>query len=469
MKPYKILLVILAFLITGSAYYLRDDNYAAIPFPGESMDEYSFGWVGLSLIQTGVPMGTSGIPGYENYDFRYINVDQVFKETAGGDPFVINAPWFDHPPVLGLVTGGYAYLKGARVFEDVLISFIRKPMVVIGAISVLLLFIYLFNVFGIKEALVGSLIYTVSPLAIIGSRTVQAENLLIPLFLGSLIAIYFYIEKQKAWLLWVAAIIAGFSVLVKLSGIAIILSCLFLLFYFSRGFKKSLPSLITLGVISTSFFLFFISYGMAYDSKLFIDILGSNQSRFYGIGAKAFYDLLTTTKITNLHYLTDGWFLGGWVAAISLFTIVSDKKKEFYILIPLVCYLVVFILFGSEAHGWYRYPFLPFLFAAVAYLCVKAFTNTRFLIPVFLTLLIPIGVNISKIISIEDFQTYSGSWKWTLAGLLILFLAINSRPTNSKIIKLILPVFVTSLIVISLTLSVEYFWLITPEYWRSSH
>lgn len=160
------------------------------------MDEYSFSWVGLSLIQLGKPIGISGIPGYLVNDYRYINVDQVFQTTAKGNVFSINTPWFDHPPLLGLVSGGYAHLKGAQVFEDAQITLIRKPMLAIGVLSVLLLFIFLKVIFGYLEALIGSVIYATSPPAIISSRMVQAENLLIPFFLISLLLIFYYLRKK---------------------------------------------------------------------------------------------------------------------------------------------------------------------------------------------------------------------------------------------------------------------------------
>lgn len=471
MKITTIFAGIALLLIMGLGYYLRNDNYAAIPYPGESLDEYSFSWVGLSLIETGVPIGTSGIPGYKDYDFRYISVDQIYKETAKGEPIPINTPWFDHPPALGLVTGGYAYMKGARVFEETLISFIRKPMIVLGAVSVLLLFLFLLKVFSYKEAIIGSLIYAVSPLAIIGSRTVQAENLLIPVFLASLITTYFYIEYKKPWLFWVAAIMAGTALLVKLSGISVVLSNLFILLYFSKdSFKKTLPSLLTFGIASMSFLIFFLVYGAAYDFNQFIAIFASNGDRFYGIGSKAFYDLLTTTKITNLHYLTDGWFLAGWVAAAMLFIIPSEgKRKEMFIIIPLVCYLIVFVLFGSEAYGWYRYPFMPFIFAAIARVLVLALKNPVYSIPSFLILLVPTGVNISKIISIESFQNYAGIWKWSFVGLLILLLIVNLERIPSRATKTMLHFVILGMLVFSVYLSMEYFWIITPEYWRSSN
>lgn len=469
MKLIKVFAVIFLVLILAGSYYLRNDNYAKIPFPGESMDEYSFTWVGLSLIHLGVPIGNSGIPGYKNYDHRYINVDQVFRGTAKGNPFPINSPWFDHPPLLGLITGGFAYTQGARVFEDAQITFIRKPMIVLGMLSVGLLFLYLKKVFGLKEAIAASAIYSTSPLAIIGSRMVQAENLLIPLFLASLIATYFYLEKQKTWVLWLSAIIAGTALLVKFSAVSIILSNILLIFYFfPGGVKKAIPSVVTFSVVSLSFLLFFISYGYAYDFNQFLAILSSNSNRFYGIGANAFYDVLNVTKITNIRYLTDGWVLAGWIAAISLFFILSgEKKKEMFVLIPLVCYLIIFLLFGSEPYGWYRYPFLPFLFGAIGRILVLTLKNPGFILAAFLILFIPIGVNISKIMDIENFQYYSDIWRWSLVSLLILILLFYLKP-GSKAVKILLPVVLISLFMFSIYLNLEYFWKITPEFWRSA-
>lgn len=469
MKLIKIVSYLILVIILVAAFYLRSTGSSTIPYPGESMDEYSFAWVGLSLIQVGTPVATSGITGYKNTDFRYINVDQVFRGSAKGNPFPINYPWFDHPPLLGLVTGGYAYLNGARVFEDTLITFIRKPMITLGTLSILLLFVFAKKIFGIKEAFAASIIYASSPLAIISSRMVQAENLLIPLFLASLIATYFFLEKNKTWLLYLAGIIAGISLLVKLSGLAIVLSNLFLiLYFFPGGIKKAIPSVITFSVVSLSFLIFFISYGAAYDINQFFGILISNSSRTYSVGPHAFFDLLTTTRITSLKYFTDGFILSGWLAAILLFIIPSEqKKKEMFLLIPLVSYLVIFILFGSEPYGWYRFPFLPFLFAAIARILVLTFKNPYLVLPSFLILLLPIGVNLSKIIGGENFQNYSGIWRWGLTGLIIFLLSIYLKP-DSKFVKIIVPVVLVGLFILAIYLNLGYFWKITPQYWQSA-
>ncbi|MBI2593761.1 glycosyltransferase family 39 protein [Candidatus Daviesbacteria bacterium] len=469
MKITRFFPIVFLITIVLVSFYLRSINLSKIPYPGESMDEYSFAWVGLSLIRTGIPIGISGITGYKNTDFRYINVDQVFRGSAKGNPFAINSPWFDHPPLLGLVAGGFAYLMGGRVFEDTQVNFIRKPMFFFGVISVCLLFYYTKKVFGIKEAIIASAIYATSPLAIISSRMVQAENLLIPLFLASLTATYLYLQKQQGALLYAAGILAGISLLVKLSGLAIVLSCTFLILYFyPGGIKKAVPSVLIFAVVSLAFLIFFISYGAAFDFGQFLSIFTSNSNRIYSIGPLAFFDLMTATKITASRYLTDGFVLAGWFSSFLLFVLPSEKKKhEMYILIPLVCYLVIFLLFGSEPYGWYRFPFIPFLFAAIARILMLSLRNPDLFLPAFLILLIPAGVSLSKIISIEKFQELAGIWRWGLAGLLFIYLFSYAKP-KSKMVKILIPVTLICLFVLSIYLNLEYFRKITPQYWQNA-
>ena len=59
MKLFKrIALPVLAvILIMALGYKLRLSGFNSIPFPGESLDEYSNAWVGLSMIRLGVPVG----------------------------------------------------------------------------------------------------------------------------------------------------------------------------------------------------------------------------------------------------------------------------------------------------------------------------------------------------------------------------------------------------------------------------
>jgi hypothetical protein len=128
---------------------------------------------------------------------------------------------------------------------------------------------------------------------------------------------------------------------------------------------------------------------------------------------------------------------------------------------------MIFLLFGSEPYGWYRYPFIPFLFAAIARVLLLALKNPTLSIPAFLILLLPVGVNVFKILGVDDFQKYSGIWRWGLVGLIMMFLSFYLKP-NSKAVKILLPVIVIGLFIAAIYLNLEYFWKITPEFWRSA-
>ena len=73
-KLFQIIALILVVLLS---LRLRLDKYSQIPIPGQSVDEYSYSWVGLSLLTTGMPIGNSGISGYEN---------QINKFSMDGSP-----------------------------------------------------------------------------------------------------------------------------------------------------------------------------------------------------------------------------------------------------------------------------------------------------------------------------------------------------------------------------------------------
>src|SRR3989344_6600450 len=112
----KLIKVLLLIGVMVLAFKLRAENYAKVPLAGESLDEYSNVWVGWSLLKWGMPVGGLGVGGYQNREYHYINVDRIYQTGMYPNPVEINYPWFDHPPLLGLVTGSYAYVKGARVF-----------------------------------------------------------------------------------------------------------------------------------------------------------------------------------------------------------------------------------------------------------------------------------------------------------------------------------------------------------------
>ena len=227
-----------AFLIVVLGFYLRYKNHTLVPLPGESTDEYSNSWVGLSLIQIGLPVGRSGLLGYGGSDPRYINVDRIYSSTAGGGPLGINRPWLDHPPLLPLITGGYAYLSGARVFEDATARIIRKPMLFIGTATIVLVGVLAYQLVGAAAALLAMALLATSPLVTVTSRMIQGENGVIVAFLASLIFLNWYFTKKKNIFLWLASLAAGGGLLFKGGGIAGAI-CGAGIFFFSKKKKKT--------------------------------------------------------------------------------------------------------------------------------------------------------------------------------------------------------------------------------------
>lgn len=476
-KIKKTILVLALAIISFLGYRLRIANYSQIPLPGESQDEYSFSWVGLSLIRVGCPIGISGIEGYPNYDYRYINVDRIFQNTAAGNPQVINSPWFDHPPVLGLITGGFAYLKGARVFEDTGTFLIRKPMIIIGSLAIILVFLVTLRLYGsLLTALIAALIYSTSPIIVVSSRMVQAENaIVIPLML-SLWSILSYRKTGKELWLWLAAISSGIATLFKLSAFFIFIANTLYLLITSKEKRQYIHEIVITITVALSFLSLFFFYGATYDFKTFTNILKSNSQRFYGIGPNAIFTLITTSKITNLKYLTDGWLLAGWISYMLLFLkhYIARRKLQGHDLLlmsHITSFLATYILFGSEHYGWYRIPSYPLLTISLARIIYLSIQKTEYFLIGLLLLLLPIGVSISKIISIEEFQKYAPLWRWSwfiviIFGIIMKKKNLQKHPVISRISNIV----IIALFLASIHLNIkEFFFINTISHWYNSN
>ncbi len=447
----------LIILILG--YLLRKDNYDTIPLPGTSMDEYSYSWVGLSLIESRYPVGISGINGYKNQLYKYINVDDVYQSTAGGNPLKINYPWFDHPPMMGLITGGYAWTKGVHSFEDTNSYLIRKPMLWLGSLTIFSLMVLLLLNNGYLVSLTGGLIWAVVPSFVLGSRMIQAENGLIPFWLISLIFLSLYIKKRKLGLLIIAALFAGFATLFKISGVVCLISAIIILIRDSN--KNLIKDIFVFSFYYLLISSLFIVYGLSIDAGQFITTFVSNGSRYYGIGSESIYRLLTQTKLTNLKYVTEPWLLISWLA---FFVRLSKKRLTIYS-ICLSSYLAVYILFGSYAYGWYSFPFWPFLVSELAIVVVKSIKSKISPIWAFWGLLVVVGYYLTKFVSIEEFQKYSFWWKNSIFIVSLLLMVYWVKKKKPQWVKKIVFLFLFVLLLAAICLSVKYNTIIDIDYW----
>ncbi len=366
---------------------LRLNKFAQVPPPGLSLDEYSNAFVGLSIITNGIPVGMTGVDGNKVRFKAYINPDLVYQETANGDPMTLAYPWFDHPPLVGLVTGSYAYIKGARVFEDVRAVVVRKPVVILSGMTIFLVGFYFATVFGFSYGLLAALLYAVSPLITIANRMVQAENFTTPLGLVILIlsTYKFNFKKLKYWIFLVATLLA----LTKLSGVAFVLGSSLIL-------KKNSNQDWLWPIYGFTFgILLWVVYGNILSTSDFWAVLFNNSGRVYGLGLSAVTDLFTTTKLTGHKVIADGIVTAGTIAM--LYQLVENNKiKKLYIGIPMIAIVAVYLLFGSESYGWYRIPLYPFVCGSLAVLLIDNLRNLWLLL---VTSLLALGPSVSVLLS----------------------------------------------------------------------
>ena len=459
----KITKIIIFFLILIIALLVRKRKYAEIPIPGQSVDEYSYAWVGLSLIESGMPIGISGIDGYKNRLPRYINVDRFFQTVSSGDPLIINYPWMDHPPLLGLITGGFAFLNGTRVFEDATSYVIRKPIIVISTLSVALLMIFCWINFGFLSAVIGGLIYSTTPLVVLSSRMIQAENGIIPCFLACMICISLYMRSKKDVWLILAGFSAGVASLFKLTGFTCHLFVLLALLNNSkRNGKLFLKDFIFFLAISLPISFLFVIYGSVYGINNFIQIFFSNYNRFYGIGPNSIIELIRNQRLTQHKYLPEISIISGWLV---FFGYVFNKEKNRYVNLVILgnfSYLIIYIFFGSQPYGWYSFPFWPLLSILLSVFISDGLSKNKNIIAVFFSLILIFGTNISRLIGIFDFQPYANIWRFSIS---VLFFILVSKLNNKKYINFASKLLLVLILMAIIYTNISYLNMINIDYW----
>ena len=275
-----------------------------------------------------------------------------------GARFWIVTPYLEHPPLFGLIAGGYAIMNGIHSMQDVTLPKIRPLAIFLGVASIFLLFILVRQVYGTSVALIASAIYSVTPTLVIGSRIVQNENFLIPCWLLALILINNYLQTGRKSFRNLAAILAGLLSLAKVPWLIVGVSLALIL-----SFKHKWKDAILVGIITLGIFSLFILYVFYFDKDLFVRLWQLQVAR-YDISFSGFFSLFTSPLLVDRFYL-DGWILFGWFAILFM---LKDTKKNFLIILPFISYLLIYIFAipNEPSHGWYRYPFYPFLTIATA-------------------------------------------------------------------------------------------------------
>lgn len=356
-------LIVILILVLG--LFLKLYRYTQYPQRGATSDEFSYAFLGLSLLNTGVPSSWSHFSAYTN---RY---DLTINDTY----FPMVSPYFDHPPLFGLLVGAWSKLRNESTFSHVSLSTIRLVPIVLSSISAIFMYLFMRQLYGKVTAFLALAIYSIGTIFVMHHRVVLAENLLTLLFLA---ALYFY-ERVKKRLTphyaFVLGVLAGASFWTKETGVAIFVTFLTFLFI-----SKTKPKLII--AFTATFFLFLlglIAYGNVYDGALFWKIAGLQYAR--DIGPQTLWYLLSTPVIVNKVF-HDGWYFFGF---LSLFALLRNKRY-LSITMPFAFYfLLLMVSLTKEGQsGWYVIPLFPFMAMASAVTIVESVNQASWFFVVFL-------------------------------------------------------------------------------------
>lgn len=358
---------LILFIILFLGAYLRFHNLYAWPRLGATFDEYAWTWLGINLIQSHTPISWSQLPQYK--DKKIVKYQGAY--------FALSKPYLEHPPVFGLIAGSYAILNGARDIFSVNLEKIRGLALILGVLSIFLVYIFAQQVYDYKIGLISSLLYATIPTVVIGSRIVQNENFFIPFFLLALYLTSKFIKTQNPWFRNSAAIVCGILSLAKVPWLCTSLAVILIFFYL----KKYKDSFKFIAIVIPIFLLFFI-YGIYFDAKLFMS-LWMFQLQRYDLTFNSFFAIFTSPYLVD-RLLIDGWIYFGWFTIFILST--QNLKKNFMIILPFLAYFAVFVFFipNEPQHGWYRYPFYPFLIISTALFLKEYFNKNHILTFLFL-------------------------------------------------------------------------------------
>ncbi len=353
-------IIISLIFIIFFGFLLRRHDFTTNPRHGATFDEFAWTWLGINLIQNRMPESWSPHPQYK-----------VRKHlTYQGASFWLVKPYLEHPPLFGLVAGVFALSNDTKNMYDVTLSKIRPLALIMGIASVVLMYLFISETYGRLTGLLSAALYATIPSIVVGSRLVQNENFLIPCWLLALYFITKYLKSDKKRFRNLASILAGILSLAKVPWLCVGLSLALILSY-RQKFKDAF---VVIGVVVGIFIIYFV-YGFYLDKSLFIDLMRLQTAR-YDITYQGLLSIFTKPILIDWYYI-DGWILFAW---FTVFTLLSTIKKNFLIIIPFIVYLTMyaFAIPDEPGHGWYRYPFSPFLIGSLAIFLVDEFKNITF-------------------------------------------------------------------------------------------
>ncbi|MEQ1757522.1 MAG: hypothetical protein ABL986_04335 [Vicinamibacterales bacterium] len=371
-------------LLAGVA--LRVYHLDVEPAPNDTADEFAWTWSGMTLLSQGTPTAWSWLPVYGD----------VPVTEWRGNRYRLVTPYLDHPPLYSVFMGAWMRAWGSREILSVDLAVMRRSSVVLFTVLMGAMAWALRQHLSQSATLLALLLMATAPPAVLQQRLVISENLWTPLTLVAYALLATDARKPSRWSLAGLVFCAAALPLAKVAALA---SSFFLMVAaLSRGSRRLVLAVgggTVLGV------LLYLVYGYAVGGDLFVEVLRSQSDRFRGLGG--FYSLLFEPAVVTdaVHYMP---FVLGVVASIAL--CLRSRPVEWAL--PVLCYAAAMAYFMNqgEVYGWYFLPLYPWLAAATADLCVRAWRLRRpHLLWVF-SLFVSIGVLTTlQDLELADLQT----------------------------------------------------------------
>ncbi len=349
------------FLITLLGAILRIYNYATLPPDTWTSDEYAFAWSGMSILQQGVPTSWSWLTPTDNFP------TVVWSEKNLRVRLV--TPWFDHPPLFGLLVGIASLIGGAKTFFECNLNSMRFPSLLLGIACLILVYVLTYQLTNTPVAIIAAILYATNPNTVFLSRLAISENLVVFFSLLVILLYWYYHQTQNYKYLWIAAVLAGLATLAKVTAIYLIAVLGFLL-VFDRKWR-AIPIVLLIGIALTS--LYYV-YGNIFYHDFFVSIIHEQSLRFES------FDFLKYFILPGL-FFEDGWLILGLLTLVFILKDGTDNIANRLITFPIFLYALTLIFTGAQSHyfAWYTIPFYPFVFIALG-IFIERFYNSPSLV-----------------------------------------------------------------------------------------
>ncbi len=340
-------------LLLVGGFLLRWHNYTHDPALGSNGDEIAWAWLGQSLILHHWPA---------SWSYLHEGLPLSVMRTSYGVNLPYVSPFFDAPPLFGILVGYVALHFGQTTPQSVTAEYIRFVPMVLSILTAWLLYRVAERYLNRATALIALALFCLTPWMVEAGRLVQSEWLLAPMALGVLVLA----GNRSFGATTVLLALCVLAPLVKVTGVIVgVAACIALLTerrWLVAGFALvSAP--IGVGL--------FAAYGALVDWHQFLVTWHVQAARHTSPIAGRFFIFAGEAGLWNFVPLNDPFWVVGMLGLASM-TVGRSPGRHLRIPFTFAAYAVLMTVTasteGAEYYGWYRFTVDPLCYIGAGYL-----------------------------------------------------------------------------------------------------